>query len=302
MANPVSPTALPIIYDASTPVFRPIFDRAVRAGLVMGIEWASLSLVEDMPGYLRVITLVIAVLILAVLESRYFLKMKGRWYFPALMGLLIATYIATLAFAFLRFSSSSHSDGTAIKSPAHVASQPMPPRTMSEDEKQFRKDLKIFIRSTLATNISAFDQLFGLTSMNQGVNYSKDPETVEAAARLTQNALHCGFEPIWQALYTDTDKSTEALDVRKIMSDFKVFMLAYDAAQLDLRYFLDLAGADPNKGDLLRKWLDADKQAKTFLGNLLASSVATDDGLQRYSFASDTDRFQKYLSGRNVGH
>jgi len=97
---------LPVVYDANTPVWRPLFDRSLRAAIVFGIEWSSLSLIEDAPRYVKIATLVIAVLVLAVLESRYFLILKGRAYFPALIGSLIAAYIGIVAYASVQFQPS----------------------------------------------------------------------------------------------------------------------------------------------------------------------------------------------------
>jgi hypothetical protein len=108
MSEPSS--QLPILYDATTPVWRPLVDRTLRFAMVLGIEWSSLSLIEDSPQYVKIATLVIAILVLAVLESRYFLRLKGRLYFPSFIAGLLVFYGGVIAYAFIVYPPPHRSD------------------------------------------------------------------------------------------------------------------------------------------------------------------------------------------------
>jgi hypothetical protein len=95
---------LPVIYenprfDAATPTLQPVFNRAIRFGAVMMLEWGRLTVIEDSPRYLKVGTIVVACLVLAVHESWPWLRMRNwRWY-PALMAILLVSYAGIFAYA-----------------------------------------------------------------------------------------------------------------------------------------------------------------------------------------------------------
>jgi hypothetical protein len=95
---------LPVIYenprfDTATPTLWPVFNRAFRFGMVLMIEWGTLTLIEEAPRYLKVATLALAVLGLAVHESWPWLRMRDwRWY-PSLMGVLALAFVGVLAYA-----------------------------------------------------------------------------------------------------------------------------------------------------------------------------------------------------------
>ncbi len=79
----MSAPELPVIYenprfDAATPTLQPVINRAIRYGAVLMIEWGTLTLIEDAPRYLKIATLVIAVLVLAVHESWPWLRARRR--------------------------------------------------------------------------------------------------------------------------------------------------------------------------------------------------------------------------------
>jgi hypothetical protein len=74
---------LPVIYenprfDAATPTLKPVIDRAVRFGAVMMLEWGTLTLIEEAPRYLKIATVVISILVLAVHESWPWLRMRDK--------------------------------------------------------------------------------------------------------------------------------------------------------------------------------------------------------------------------------
>jgi hypothetical protein len=97
---------LPIIYenprfDTATPTLQPVINRAVRFGAVVMLEWGALTLMEDASRDLKYGTVVIAVFILAVHESWPWLRMRNKYWYPSLMGALIAGYAVIFGYAAL---------------------------------------------------------------------------------------------------------------------------------------------------------------------------------------------------------
>jgi len=109
-------------FDANTPTLWPVIDRAFRFGAVLGLEWGSLTLVEEAPRYLKVATIVIAVLILAVLESWPWLRMRDKRLFPVLMATLIVGYAGVFGYAFITKPTKPHAVASVATS--HVPSAP----------------------------------------------------------------------------------------------------------------------------------------------------------------------------------
>jgi hypothetical protein len=108
------PPELPVIYenprfDAATPTLQPVINRAIRFGAVLMIEWGTLTLIEDAPRYVKIATIVIAVLVLAVHESWPWLRMRNKRLYPALMGALITVYVAIFGYALFTETPKSHS-------------------------------------------------------------------------------------------------------------------------------------------------------------------------------------------------
>jgi hypothetical protein len=100
----VAAPELPVIYenprfDAATPTLKPVIDRAIRAGLILMLEWGTLTLIESAPPYLKWATVVIAILGLAVHESWPWLSMRDRRWYPTLIVGLILAFLAICGFA-----------------------------------------------------------------------------------------------------------------------------------------------------------------------------------------------------------
>lgn len=118
---------LPVIYenprfDAATPTLKPVFDRAIRFGAILMLEWGTLTLIEDAPRYLKWVTVVIAVLILAVHESWPWLRMRDRRWYPSLMGSLILAFISVCAYAEI-----TEPHGRAANKPGTMMAAPTSP-------------------------------------------------------------------------------------------------------------------------------------------------------------------------------
>jgi hypothetical protein len=98
--------SLPVLYTPpaqftdKTPVFTPLLVPALTAMAIGGIQWAGLSFIENAPIAVRIATFVIAAFILAVIQSREWLKFKGRYLFPTLLTVLVLLYLAICTYAF----------------------------------------------------------------------------------------------------------------------------------------------------------------------------------------------------------
>ena len=97
---------LPVIYenprfDFATPTLKPVFDRAIRFGSVLMLEWGTLTVIEDAPRYLKYATVIIAILVLAVHESWPWLRMRNKRLYPAFMAVLILAYAGIFGYAFI---------------------------------------------------------------------------------------------------------------------------------------------------------------------------------------------------------
>lgn len=72
----------------------------MRVGAVAMLEWASLRFVESAPIAVWIATTVVAVAVLAVLQTKDWLDFKGRWYFTISLAGLLSAWIAISAYGF----------------------------------------------------------------------------------------------------------------------------------------------------------------------------------------------------------
>jgi hypothetical protein len=87
-------------YTSRTNVFVPVLVHLLRAGAVMALEWTTLDHIEGAPRLVKAATFVIALLILAVVESRDWLNFKGRFYFPAFAAFLILVWLVLAGYGY----------------------------------------------------------------------------------------------------------------------------------------------------------------------------------------------------------
>jgi hypothetical protein len=114
MSEEVTPTPsqsrLPIPYVTQytneTPAVSPVLISFLRGAAVMGLEWTTLKYIEDAPLLVRAATFLIALLILAILEKREWLRFKGRSLFKIAISLSVAAYLAVCGFAYWDISPS----------------------------------------------------------------------------------------------------------------------------------------------------------------------------------------------------
>ena len=84
----------------------------------MGLEWTTLKYIEDAPLSVRAATFLIALLILAILEKRDWLKFKGRSLFNVAISLSVAAYLGVCGFAYWDISPSKASVAKVTKESA----------------------------------------------------------------------------------------------------------------------------------------------------------------------------------------
>ena len=114
MSEEVTPTPsqsrLPIPYVTQytneTPAVSPVLISFLRGAAVMGLEWTTLKYIEDAPLLVRAATFLIALLILAILEKREWLRFNGRSLFKIAISLSVAAYLAVCGFAYWDISPS----------------------------------------------------------------------------------------------------------------------------------------------------------------------------------------------------
>jgi hypothetical protein len=67
------------------------------------LDWVSLRFIENAPSSVYAASAIIAVLMLAVIESRDWLNFKGRWYFRSFFCALLVIYCGIIGFSYVRF-------------------------------------------------------------------------------------------------------------------------------------------------------------------------------------------------------
>lgn len=78
----------------------PSFATAIRFVAVLGVEWSTLTLLEPSPAWIKIGTLVLGVVALAILEFRPWLDKQWRYAFVAAMTALLVVFAGILSVAF----------------------------------------------------------------------------------------------------------------------------------------------------------------------------------------------------------
>jgi hypothetical protein len=95
------PYTPPPRYTSNTPIIGPVIVHFIRAGAILMLDWVSLRFIENAPPSVYVASAIIALLILAIVESRDWLNFKGRWYFTISLITLSLVYGVIIAFAYV---------------------------------------------------------------------------------------------------------------------------------------------------------------------------------------------------------
>jgi hypothetical protein len=183
-----------------------------------------------------------------------------------------------------------------------IVTAPLPaPIALSDDEKQFRFDLRRYVLSNISEQGETFAGMaLSLVNIDSNTHLYKDRETTAAADHLFDAAFRSKYLDILNALRQDADKPIGEMDVRKIANDIKTYYFAYNQAQLLFIDFLKLSGQDPNKNDMLAHWLVSDARASQAFHDLLASPSAKQYEIGGY-FAPADARFNSYLKQYDSG-
>jgi len=92
-----------IRYNSRTNFLTPLVAPFLRGAAIMGLEWTTLSYIEDAPRAVRVATFLVALAMLAVLQSKDWLNFKGKWYFVGSIWGLLLIYVAVVGLAYWNF-------------------------------------------------------------------------------------------------------------------------------------------------------------------------------------------------------
>jgi hypothetical protein len=186
-----------------------------------------------------------------------------------------------------------------------VAPQPViPPPPMSDDEKQFRFDLRAFVLSDLQGQVDALGQLSGFSNFAQQDYSSKNYSSELAAGELFDAAERGDYWVQWQILVDDVNKPVDLIDLEKTSKDLHVYFLAYGKITEDFKDFLILSGINPHKfppndsglGDPLAALVTADDKAIDSYGNLVTSPVAKSVGITIGGWFWASHTFQSFLT------
>lgn len=98
---PPVPYQSPPRYSSNTPAAIPVLVRFVRGGVILGLEWTTLDFIEHAPTLVKIGTFGLAILMLAVLESRDWLHFKGRYHFISCLLAVLAIWAGVVAYGYL---------------------------------------------------------------------------------------------------------------------------------------------------------------------------------------------------------
>ena len=164
-----------------------------------------------------------------------------------------------------------------------VNSAPKPVAPLSDDEKQFRIDLRSFVKSTLQTH---YDSFFGLANVASGgpaggpsVSAEIKPRA-DAAYTLLQDGLRGDFERSWRELNDATSTTIDSMDITNAVELFKKYLNNYTKAVTHLKDYLIIVGSAEDKMNLLPKWSEADAQAKRDFQKLITYPRTVTSGLE----------------------
>ena len=142
---------------------------------------------------------------------------------------------------------------------------------LSQDDVQFRNDLRKFIRSTLMGDYEAF---LGLANtMSGGPNGGPavaggEKPRADAAYRLLQGPARHAYEQSWTKLYEASGATIDTVDVDYVVGLLNIYFDSYREFARNLHDFLIITGPEDDKSNLLTKLVDLDGTAQHEFENL----------------------------------
>jgi hypothetical protein len=76
-------------------------ERSLRFTAVLGVEWPTLTLIDQAPVWIKIATLFVAVAVLGVLEFKSWIQSKGPWAYASAISGLILIYIVVCVVGFV---------------------------------------------------------------------------------------------------------------------------------------------------------------------------------------------------------
>ena len=166
-------------------------------------------------------------------------------------------------------------------------SAPKPIAPLSDDEKQFRIELRSFVKSTLQTHYDAF---FGLANVASGgqvggpIVPAEIKQRADAAYTLLQDSLRGEFQRSWTELNDSTNTTIDAMNPTNTVALFKAYVNNYNKAVTNFKDYLIIVGSAEDKMNLLPKWSEADAQAKREFQSLITYPRSVTFGLENVGF------------------
>jgi hypothetical protein len=192
-----------------------------------------------------------------------------------------------------------------VKAPnAAVTASPAIAFPMSDDERQFRFDLRAFVLSDLQRQADAFGQLAALATPNL---YENEPQRA-AASELFQAALRPEYYSAWGMLSADVNEPIEKIDLTKASKDLRAYFLSYSNATKYFQDYLILSGTDPHKmppnfagpNDPLNDLVAADNKAIDSYSHLVTSPVAKTLDITPSGWFWASRTFQSFLAATDA--
>lgn len=219
-------------------------------------------------------------------------RVTGRW--MAFAFIIIGAACLTAGIIILAKFPSDASVSIALEKPSKLSS----PIVLSDEEKQFRFNLRTFILSNLQEQANAFTQLAGrLSNPDSNTVFIKDRESTVAAGVLLDSLLRNTYDINWIALRKQADTTIEEMDIGAVMDKAKNYFKSYNESQVYFRNFLLLAGLDPTQKGMLANWIDVDARAAQAFNNLVTSPLSGE--FAHTGFIPASKRFAVYLTAPN---
>jgi len=165
-----------------------------------------------------------------------------------------------------------------------VSSAPKPAAPLSDDEKQFRIDLRSFVKSTLQTH---YDSFFGLANVASGgqvggpIVPAEIKPRADAAYTLLQDSLRGEFQRSWTELNDSANTTIDGMNPTNTVELLKRYTDNYWKAVVHFKDYLIIVGSTEDTMNLLAKWSEADAQAKRDFQKLMTYPRSVTSGLEK---------------------
>jgi len=237
------------------------------------------------------------------LSQNTLFKLRNAFSNPRfLVGAFVVLTVIVNIDSGVRLASAGIAEILTVKNRPAATFAPKPP--ISEDEKQFRFDLRAFVLSDLQDQADAFGQLTALSMPDANPDKYQNENQRAAASELFQAILRPQYFNVWGELSDDVNKPIDEIDLKKTSLDLRAYFAAYSNTTEYFKDFLILSGINPHKfppnysglGDPLAALVTADDKAIDSYGNLVTSPVAKSVGITPSGWFWASHTFQSFLT------